>query len=206
VVQKIRDIPFLEQMTQRAYQDVIASGNYSYTHFIQWFDDIVTQHTKPNHRVIPLKISYTRMNFLSTSRFRVAYIKARNKVASGAPVRLKWRFQNRSYVISVPFYQLQYFVIVRLNSWRWWIFFRLNYWRWRLFYRLKHSLYLVWVALHMAATVPKKMVTFSHLIITNPEARQLLKRYLSSPELRRNGQFVRMLKAMAKGKVLILSA
>lgn len=39
VIQKVRDVEFLSQITQRAYRDVIASGRYSYKSFIASFDD-----------------------------------------------------------------------------------------------------------------------------------------------------------------------
>jgi hypothetical protein len=39
VLEQLQDIPALERMVERAYRDVIASGRYSYRHFIAEFED-----------------------------------------------------------------------------------------------------------------------------------------------------------------------
>lgn len=44
VVEKIRDIKFLKDMTERAYKDIVASGNHSYKWFIAGFDDIISRY------------------------------------------------------------------------------------------------------------------------------------------------------------------
>jgi hypothetical protein len=41
VVEKVRDVKFLRELTQRAYQDLIASGAYSYRTFVREFDAVV---------------------------------------------------------------------------------------------------------------------------------------------------------------------
>ncbi|MBN2298867.1 MAG: glycosyltransferase [Deltaproteobacteria bacterium] len=43
VLEKLDDLEFLEEMTGKAYEDVIASGNYSYRHFIEEFDALVSR-------------------------------------------------------------------------------------------------------------------------------------------------------------------
>ena len=43
VVEKLRDTEFLRAMTERAYEDIVASGRYSYRAFIREFDQVVTQ-------------------------------------------------------------------------------------------------------------------------------------------------------------------
>lgn len=43
VVEKLRDLEFLTAMTERAYQDVIASGRYAYRVLVKEFDQIVAQ-------------------------------------------------------------------------------------------------------------------------------------------------------------------
>jgi len=44
VVERLRDIEFLRDLTERAYGDIIASGKYSYRAFIQEFDEIVSEY------------------------------------------------------------------------------------------------------------------------------------------------------------------
>jgi len=46
VVEKLRDIEFLQTLTERAYQDIIASNRYSYRSFISEFDEVVTKYGK----------------------------------------------------------------------------------------------------------------------------------------------------------------
>jgi hypothetical protein len=43
VLEKVQDDVYVRQMTERAYQDVIASGKYSYAGFIADFDQVVTE-------------------------------------------------------------------------------------------------------------------------------------------------------------------
>ena len=43
VLEKLDDLKCLEEMTGKAYEDVIASGNYSYRHFIEEFDALVSR-------------------------------------------------------------------------------------------------------------------------------------------------------------------
>jgi hypothetical protein len=43
VIERVRDTKFLESLTARAYEDVIASGRYSMQTFVRQFDDIVDE-------------------------------------------------------------------------------------------------------------------------------------------------------------------
>jgi len=43
VVEKLRDLEYLQTITQRAYTDLVASGHYSYRRFIQEFDRIIEE-------------------------------------------------------------------------------------------------------------------------------------------------------------------
>lgn len=45
VVERLRDVAFLEQLTTRAYADLVASGTYSLASFVSRFDDIVDEQT-----------------------------------------------------------------------------------------------------------------------------------------------------------------
>lgn len=44
VVEKVRDVEFLEAITERAYRDLIASGRYSQPAFAQEFDEVLLKH------------------------------------------------------------------------------------------------------------------------------------------------------------------
>lgn len=44
VVEKLRDDTFLQELTDRAYQEVAASGRYSYATLIRQFDEVVSRH------------------------------------------------------------------------------------------------------------------------------------------------------------------
>jgi hypothetical protein len=59
VLRRLEDVPALEAMTQRAYDDVIGTGKYSYRSFIRCFDEVLNQHfpahpVSPNYPWLPL--------------------------------------------------------------------------------------------------------------------------------------------------------
>jgi hypothetical protein len=47
ILSKLDDIPLLKQMTTAAYEDVVASGRYSYRAFVSMIDEIFEQHIRP---------------------------------------------------------------------------------------------------------------------------------------------------------------
>jgi hypothetical protein len=52
VLRRLDDIPALEALTRRAYDDVIASGRYSYRSFVAYFDRVVQRHLPAERRVV----------------------------------------------------------------------------------------------------------------------------------------------------------
>ena len=50
VIERIQDVPFLEEMTARAYDELIGSGRYSYRRFINDFDDAVAARASTQER------------------------------------------------------------------------------------------------------------------------------------------------------------
>jgi hypothetical protein len=58
VLAKLRDIQFLEKMTQRTYEDLVATGKYSFRTFIKAFDSVVMQHYFLQRVVEQYKIRY----------------------------------------------------------------------------------------------------------------------------------------------------
>jgi hypothetical protein len=58
VVQHLHDNVFLQDMVERAYVDIIASGKYSYGAMIQEFDSAISQHRKPEFRARSSKTHY----------------------------------------------------------------------------------------------------------------------------------------------------
>ena len=46
VLEKLRNVRYLEELADRAYQDIIRSGEYSYRRFIQLFDEYVRKKVK----------------------------------------------------------------------------------------------------------------------------------------------------------------
>ena len=57
VVARVRDTKFLEALTARAYQDVIASGRYSMATFVRRFDDVLSELAKSVGRTERLRIA-----------------------------------------------------------------------------------------------------------------------------------------------------
>ena len=46
VAERIRDVPFLEEMTERAHADLIASGRYSLRRLVEQFDKVVAERSR----------------------------------------------------------------------------------------------------------------------------------------------------------------
>ena len=43
VVEKIKDDDYLQNMSERAYKDIIKNGNYNYKDFIEYFDKVIKE-------------------------------------------------------------------------------------------------------------------------------------------------------------------
>lgn len=52
VLRAVQDVPSLEEMTERAYRDVITSGKYSYQAFVKDFDTYLDTKVKPGARLL----------------------------------------------------------------------------------------------------------------------------------------------------------
>jgi hypothetical protein len=50
VVERIRDLSFLEAMVERSYDDLIRSGRYSYRRFVENFDDVIAARARSTGR------------------------------------------------------------------------------------------------------------------------------------------------------------
>jgi hypothetical protein len=68
VVGRLRDIPFLEVLTQRAHDDLIASGLYSERRFIEEFDDAMTARAEPRDRLRSYPAKRLALEQLSAGR------------------------------------------------------------------------------------------------------------------------------------------
>src|SRR5262249_24442315 len=53
VLSHLADDEYLEAMAQRAYDDIVASGRYSYERFVRDFDDLLEQHWPANTELQP---------------------------------------------------------------------------------------------------------------------------------------------------------
>jgi hypothetical protein len=115
VVAQIRDLPTLEAMTARAYDEVIASGRYSYAAFIRDFDALVERRRKPEHRPTGSKADVARAQRRLGYRLLRSYRRVVNAVRFGQRVRLGLRTKRRRFVCTVPFYRLQYVVVRALQ-------------------------------------------------------------------------------------------
>ena len=45
----MKDIAYSRQIAENAYHDLIASGNFSYRKFVQWFDGVLEKHVRPGN-------------------------------------------------------------------------------------------------------------------------------------------------------------
>ena len=77
VVRKIRDHEFLQELVDRTYDDLIASGEYSYRSFIAEFDKVVNRHC-------PTGTNRAKSRYRSASR-RVAIVNWRRNVLKKIP-------------------------------------------------------------------------------------------------------------------------
>jgi hypothetical protein len=116
VVDRIRDIPFLEAMTARAYDEVIASGRYSYDAFVRRFDDIASRHRKPDHCPIAGRNGLARARWSLRQTVRTWRHRARNALETGQPLRLAFRVRGRRFVWALPFFSLQRLVLRALQK------------------------------------------------------------------------------------------
>jgi hypothetical protein len=74
VIAQMRDEDYCLQIAHHAYQDLIASGKYSYREFVKWFDNTLDQHIHPSTRAsAPSKFSYYARNFLKHGQTLVPY-------------------------------------------------------------------------------------------------------------------------------------
>ena len=60
VVEKLSDTKFLQEITERAYADVVASNRYSLRTFIQEFDDVVTKLGKPHGKSFKIRYRFSK--------------------------------------------------------------------------------------------------------------------------------------------------
>lgn len=80
VVERVLDLSFLEQLTTRAYEDLVASGRYSFRTFIAEFDRVVTERAGDRRRGGRFRTVLLRAEQASTGRsyhVSVAYDLAR---------------------------------------------------------------------------------------------------------------------------------
>ena len=54
ILKKLEDIEYLKNITERAYKDVIESGNYSYKKFVSKFDEIISLRKYINNNLKPI--------------------------------------------------------------------------------------------------------------------------------------------------------
>ena len=58
VVDKLNDLDYLRDLTERAYRDIIMSGRYSYQAMIKEFDETVLRYLQPHPAVRRIKFRY----------------------------------------------------------------------------------------------------------------------------------------------------
>jgi hypothetical protein len=80
VVDKLRDIEFLTALTRRAYEDIIASDQYSFQRFISEFDEVVTKYAKPLVKGRKLKFRLVQLESRIERTFFVRPLMYINKV------------------------------------------------------------------------------------------------------------------------------
>lgn len=74
VIAQMRDEGYCLQIARHAYQDLIASGKYSYREFARWFDGILDRHIQPSARAsAPSNFSYYARNFVKHGQTLIPY-------------------------------------------------------------------------------------------------------------------------------------
>jgi hypothetical protein len=68
VAERIRDVPFLEELTARTHADLIGSGEYSYERFVRQFDDEVAERSAAPRERRPYPAARLRLEQLSSGR------------------------------------------------------------------------------------------------------------------------------------------
>jgi len=119
VVGRIRDIPYLETMTARAYDDVIASGRYAYPAFVRMFDEVVDRRRKRDHAPAPPQSSFRCLRRRPGSTVMAFMCRAANAMSTGQPMRVALRLGRRRVVWTLPCFWLQKLGITTLQkAWR----------------------------------------------------------------------------------------
>ncbi len=120
VAGRLRDLRFLKELTERAYEDVIASGRHSYRAFVGRFDDLVDARAKPDHRARPAKEGYRRSRRSLLEHLRISGAQAVDyPLRFNQPLRLGFRTRARRHVVTVPCLPLQKAAAHALRGVRW---------------------------------------------------------------------------------------
>lgn len=112
VVEKLHDTPFMKGMVQHAYDDIVASGRYSYRAFIKHVDDVIFQHRMPFRKKRSVKPHY----FLARIERLISLL------LSPAPVHPRYYLQRRSplSILFAAAYYLKlglYFFFCKIRGW-----------------------------------------------------------------------------------------
>lgn len=71
VIDQMRDEKYCQQIANNAYQDLIASGKYSYQAFIQWFDGVLEKHihrSPSSGSRVPSKLEFYVKNYFKNGQ------------------------------------------------------------------------------------------------------------------------------------------
>ena len=108
VVARLRDVPQLEAMTAKAYDDVIGSGRHSYAAFVRFFDEVVDRNRKRDHHARPTKTSYQRASRNLLRRLRLKCVQAMiYPLDLNQPLRFAWWRDNQRQIMTLPCLPLQ---------------------------------------------------------------------------------------------------
>ena len=128
IVARIKDLSFLEQMTARAYADIIQSRIYSYHNFIAQFDALVRANIKPNHLSKSTKTNYWATYFAHSLSLKSWASKIAFQLANRQPVKVNIRIRRANYVITLPFTRLWLILYTTARRYKYQFKIWLSYW------------------------------------------------------------------------------
>ncbi len=77
VIEQMRDENYCQQIANNAYQDLIASGRYSYKTFVEWFDSVLDKHvyrTPIVHARAPSKLAFYAGSYFKVGQTLIPYL------------------------------------------------------------------------------------------------------------------------------------
>jgi glycosyltransferase involved in cell wall biosynthesis len=97
VLDKVQDDALLEQLTERAYQDIVASGRYSYQTFVRGFDALIDKRIRKGNMLSLTSVLYAARSESGLDQFNVRAVKNGCAQATNVPLEASAEAAIRSF-------------------------------------------------------------------------------------------------------------